>query len=115
MWKRAIIFYDLAGPLLVSIAIMLVIESKSMLSGQVCKFYELAGFDQEECLADWPNNPSKYIAASGFRYDVYLAGVMLPVIFYFIEFFLNQILISWKHIVYQYLFTTLYGVITASW
>ena len=115
MWRRAIIYYDIAGPLLVSIAIMLVIDTESMLSGQVCKFYELAGNKQEECLADYANNPSKYILASGFRYDVYLAGVMMPVIFYFIEFFLNQIVLSWKHIVYQYLFTVLYGVVTAAW
>ena len=86
-----------------------------MLSGQVCKFYELAGYEQKDCLADYENDPAKYIEASGFRYEVFLAGVMMPVIFYFIEFFLNQILISWKHIVYQYLFTTLYGGITAAW
>ena len=115
MWKKAVIFYDLAGPLIVSIAIMLVYDTESMLSGQVCKFYELAGNSQEDCLADYAKDPSKYIEASGFRYDVYLAGVMMPVIFYFIEFFLNQILISWKHIVYQYLFTVLYGVVTAAW
>ena len=40
---------------------------------------------------------------------------MLPVVCYFIEFFMNQILISWKHIVYQYLFTMLYAAITAAW
>ena len=35
--------------------------------------------------------------------------------FFLLEFFLNQILISWKHIVYQYLFTALYAGITALW
>ena len=100
MWRRAVIFYDLAGPLLVSIALMLAIDTEAMLSGQVCKFYELAGNKQEDCLADYANNPVKYIEGSGFRYDAFLSGVMMPVIFYFIEFFLNQILISWKHIVY---------------
>ena len=35
--------------------------------------------------------------------------------FFLVEFFLNQILISWKHIVYQYLFTAFYAGITALW
>lgn len=94
------------------------IYSESMLSGQVCKFNELASKSdksQEECLANYSNDPEEYILKAGFRYDTFLCGVYLPVVFFAIEFFLNQILISWKHIVYQYVFTLCYAVITASW
>ena len=45
LWKRAVIYYDLAGPLVTSVAVMLAIFPEAMLSGQVCKFYELANDD----------------------------------------------------------------------
>ena len=115
MWKKAIIFYSVAAPLVLSVAVMFIFFSESMTSGQVCKFNELAGHSQADCLVNYATNSSKYIELAGFRYQALLCGVFLPVVFYLLEFFLNQILISWKHIVYQYLFTLCYAGITAAW
>lgn len=38
-----------------------------------------------------------------------------PVLFYAFEFFQNQLLISWKHLIYQYLFTAFYAATTFMW
>lgn len=68
MWKKAVIFYSVATPLVLSTPCMFLIYGESMFSGQVCKFYELAGNSQEDCLANYANNPQTYIEGSGFRY-----------------------------------------------
>lgn len=35
--------------------------------------------------------------------------------FFLCEFFMNQILMSWKHLVYQYIFTGFYALVTLVW
>jgi len=68
MWKRAVIYYSMATPLILATPVMFLVFSESMFGGQVCKFYELAGNSQEECLANYASNPAFYKEASGFRY-----------------------------------------------
>lgn len=87
MWKKAVIFYSVATPLILSSAVMLLIFKDSMLTGQVCKFYELAGNSQAECLANYANDPEKYNLAAGFRYEAFIGGVMVPIVFFLFEFF----------------------------
>lgn len=41
--------------------------------------------------------------------------MILPVVLLVGEMFMNQLLMTWKHIVYQYFFTAFYMVVTAIW
>ena len=83
--------YTMAGPLVIASPIMFVIYQSDMFEGEVCKFYELAGGDndQQECLENYFTDPSKYIKASGFRYYALLMALIVPVCFQFIELFNN--------------------------
>ena len=44
-----------------------------------------------------------------------MCGIILPIVFFIFEFLQNQILISWKSIVWQYVFTAFYACVTACW
>ena len=117
MWKTALITYSMSTPLLLASSIMFAVFSESMFSGEVCKFYELADSNnsQEDCLKSYTTNPDFYQEAAGFRYIAFLMALIVPVCFALFEFMLNQLLMTWKHIVYQYIFTALYAVVTAIW
>lgn len=115
MWKLAQISYSLATPLIMASPIMFLIFSQDMLKGEVCKFVELAGGVQNDCLSDYENNPAFYQETAGFRYTALMISLYGPLIFFVIEFFLNQLLITWKHLVYQYLFTLFYALVTLIW
>jgi len=88
-----------------------------MFKGEVCKFYELASKDnsQDVCLGDYDTNASFYIAAAGFRYTALVLSLFLPVGFLVIEFMQNQLLLVWKHLIYQYIFTAFYALVTLLW
>ena len=89
-----------------------------MFEGEVCKFYELAddvNNNQEECLKNYADDPSFYIDASGFRYTAFVMSLIMPACILVIEIVQNQILLEWKHLVYQYLFTIFYMLVTALW
>lgn len=96
---------------------MYFIFSDSMMSGEVCKFYELADpkNSQAKCLSDFSTNPDLYIEASGFRYPAFLLSLYAPVGFFLVELCMNQLLLSWKQLPLQYIFTVLYALITALW
>ena len=115
LWKKALIFYSVASPLILAVPCMFLIFGDSMFAGQVCKFYELAGNSQEYCLANYASAPETFIEAAGFRYQGLIAALFGPIIMLTLEFFQNQLLISWKHIVYQYMFTGFYAGTTAIW
>ena len=86
--------------------------------GEVCKFYELADTinnRQEECLTEYETNPRPFIEAAGFRYPAFLMSLIAPVCFIFIEFMQNQLLLEWKHLIYQYIFTGGYALVTMLW
>ena len=42
-------------------------------------------------------------------------ALILPFAYGLVEFFLNQILFTWRHIIYQFIFTGLYALITMIW
>ena len=88
-----------------------------MFEGEVCKFYELADSDnlQTDCLENYSTDPSYYIDASGFRYTAFVISLIMPACILVIEVVQNQLLLEWKHLVYQYLFTMFYMVVTALW
>ena len=67
-----------------------------MFKGEVCKFYELAGNEQDVCLANYDANPEFYKSASGFRYPAFVMSLIAPSCFLVLELSLNQLLISWK-------------------
>ena len=91
----------MATPLVLASAIMYYVFPDSMMKGQICKFYELASDknDQADCIANYDANPDFYIQASGYRYTAFLAGLYLPVACSIVELFMNQLLMSWKHLV----------------
>ena len=60
-----------------------------MFKGEVCKFYELAGNEQKDCLDDYDNNEDKYIDGSGFRYTAFVISLIAPLVFLLIELSLN--------------------------
>ena len=101
-WKVGVITYSIATPLILASPTMFLLFRQTMFKGEICKFYELAdpNNSQQECLADYDSNPDKYIDASGFRYPAFMLGLCAPVFFFAIEFFLNQLLMSWKHLTY---------------
>ena len=90
-----------------------------MLKGEICKFYELSTSGEEsaqmECVKNYDDNKDFYIEAAGTRYEAFLAGIFLPLVFATWEFFQNQLLMSWRHILYQYIFTAFYALITFTW
>ena len=114
-WRQAILFYSLAAPLVIASPVMYLLFSNSMFKGEVCKFYELAGNEQDVCLANYDDNEAYYKDASGFRYIAFIISLIAPVVFLTIELTLNQLLISWKQLPLQYLFTVFYGIVTLMW
>ena len=46
-WRVAMLAYSLAAPLVFASPVMFSIFSESMMSGEVCKFFELAGHGQK--------------------------------------------------------------------
>ena len=42
-------------------------------------------------------------------------ALIIPVCFQIIELFNNQLILEWKHLVYQYIFTGGYALITMGW
>ena len=133
MWKRAVTGYAIAAPLIVASPICYAIFWDSMMMGEVCKFYELANESipeaQDNCLyygtvttddppvtvGPYSQDPQFYIDASGFRYYAFMMALWVPACFYLLEFMMNQLLMSWKNIAYQYVFTLVYAAITATW
>ena len=88
-WRQAILFYSLGAPLVLASPVMYMIFSQSMFKGEVCKFYELAGNLQTDCLAGYDDNESFYKEASGFRYIAFIISLIAPIVFLFIELSLN--------------------------
>ena len=99
-----------------------------MMKGQVCKFYELNNTEndqaQEDCLGTsdppvapggYDKDPAYYQNAAGFRYGAFIAYVSLPVICLCIEMFLNQIILRWRHMIFQFIFCIGYALITLLW
>ena len=120
MWKSAIIAYSLALPLAIASPIMFLFFTQEMMKGEVCKFYELAQTTdadtrQADCLANYDSDPSKYIEGSGFRYPAFIMALALPAAYGLIEFFLNQLLMTWRHILYQFIFTIFFALVTMLW
>jgi len=110
-------FYSLTTPLILASPTMFWIFKESMFKGEVCKFYELANSqnDQQDCLANYADNSEYYIEKAGFRYPAFQMGLYAPVGFFLVELCFNQILISWKQLPLQYLFTVAYAMVTAAW
>ena len=113
-WKTAIIAYSVATPLVLATPIMFAIFSDSMYEGEVCKFFSLAAEEHDyfACTQFYATNPQHYIDASGFRYDAFITALYAPVIFFFFEMCQNQLMMSWRHIWYQYIFTAVYALAT---
>ena len=100
-WRIAMLGYSLATPLVVASPVMFGIFSESMYSGEICKFYELAGNGQDgqdQCLGtvdhagtgeSYATNPEKFIEGSGFRYYAFMIGLYMPVACVFVELFCN--------------------------
>ena len=119
-WKGALITYSVAMPLILASPIMLYIFKDEMLRGEICKFYELSlGDDNEaaqlECVKNYEGNEEFYLEQAGLRYYGFFYAVVCPLFFGTWEFFQNQLLISWRHIIYQYIFTAFYALITYTW
>ena len=117
VWEHAMVFYAYATPLVIASPIMYLIYRKSMFKGEVCKLYELSdqGNSQEDCIENYSNNPSQYIKACKFRYPVFLVSLFLPVVNLVFELCANQLMLVWKQISYQYIFTIFYMIVTAIW
>ena len=73
-----------------------------MFKGEICKFVTLADSskDIQDCIKNYDTNKDQDIADAGFHYDAFCLGLFAPGCLFFIEFFLNQIQMSWKQIVH---------------
>ena len=66
-------------------------------------------------MANWENDKQKYIDGAGFRFPAFVMAIFSPIVFAVIEFFSNQMMMQWKNIAHQYLFTLFYMLVTAAW
>ena len=59
LWKKAVIYYSFATPLVLSVAGMFAIFPEAMFKGQICKLYELAAEEnlQSECIFNYTSDP----------------------------------------------------------
>ena len=122
VWEHAMVFYAYATPLVIASPIMYLIFRQDMFKGEVCKLYELSiGMDtpdkdpQGTCLKNYDEHPHTFIVDSGFRYPVFLVSLTLPVVNLVFELCANQLMLVWKQISYQYIFTIFYMIVTAVW
>jgi len=62
----------------------------------------------------YDNDPGHYTEVAGFRYIAFMTALWAPIAIFVVELFFNQLLISWKQLPMQYIFTFGYAVMTLS-
>ena len=113
-WKLALIAYSMALPLVCASPFQYYLTN--MRKDVNCDLVQLAHSSDQTiygaCLDDYWNNPSEWDEQAGFRHPAYMWSMFGPIAFLLVEICLNQLLLLWKHIIFQYLFTLAYMIVT---